>query len=128
MRACRTANVEKLTSIIEKGFDIESLDKDKLTGLIWAGRKGRIETAKFLLRHGADLEHGDNRNRTSLFHAVSFDQQDYVRYLVSKRANINVVDTHGWTPFDFAEASQFKDMITLLKQLGGVSGKDLKRE
>lgn len=121
MRACRTANIEKLQTILEKGFDIESLDKDQLTGLIWAGRKGKIETAKFLLSHGADLEHADSRNRTSLFHAVTFDRQDYVKYLASKGANVNVIDTHGWSPLDFAQASQFEDMQVLLKELGGIS-------
>ncbi|MFT5392057.1 MAG: ankyrin repeat protein [Gammaproteobacteria bacterium] len=53
MRAFRTGNIEKLSRAIDKDLDVDSRDENKLAGLIWAGRKGKIESAKLLLAAGA---------------------------------------------------------------------------
>jgi|FLMP01.2.fsa_nt_emb ankyrin repeat protein len=73
---------------------------------------------------GADLEKGDGRNRTSLFHAVTYNRQEYVKFMMSQGANVNAVDTHGWSPLDFAQGSQYMEMASLLIGFGGISCKN----
>jgi hypothetical protein len=88
-----------------------------LTGLIWAARKGKIDVARVLLAAGADLGAMDRRNRTAFFHAVALNQHAFVQYLASVGADVNSIDTHGWTPLDLARGHE--RMVALLQKLGG---------
>ena len=118
-RACRTGNVDLISDLLGKGIDPNSRDEDYLTGLIWAGRKGKIQSARVLLEHGAELELGDKRCRTPLFHAAVFNRCEFVQFLFSKGANVNPVDTHGCTPLDIALIEFPHEMAVTLKALGG---------
>ena len=120
-RACRTGKTEMIRSLLDKGIDPNARDEDFLTGLIWAGRKGKIETAQVLLERGALIELGDKRDRTPLFHAAVFNRQEFVCYLASLGANVNPVDCHGCTPLDIALMEYPDQMGVTLKQLGGIA-------
>jgi ankyrin repeat protein len=124
-RACRTGNVATIEAMIEKGVDVDALDEDKLSGLIWAGRKGQIESARVLLERGAAIELGDNRGRTALFHAAAFCHCEFVEYLAGVGANVNPIDCHGCTPLDIArlEYPRPGQMVATLERLGGVPAK-----
>ncbi|MBL8297712.1 MAG: ankyrin repeat domain-containing protein [Rhodanobacteraceae bacterium] len=118
-RACRTGNIKVIRECLGDGLDPNSRDEDFLTGLIWAGRKGKIESAQVLLEHGAELEAGDKRCRTALFHATVFNHLEFVEYLVARGANVNPVDMHGCTPLDIALIESPTQMAVTLKKLGG---------
>jgi ankyrin repeat protein len=118
-RACRTGNVKVIQQLLDKGLDPNARDEDFLTGLIWAGRKGKLESARVLLERGAELETGDKRCRTSLFHAAVFNRREFVEYLAGIGANVNPVDTHGCTPLDIARIEYPDEMAVTLKALGG---------
>ena len=75
--------------------------------------------AKTLLAHGANIEFKDVRGRTALFHAATFKRDAFVEYLATQGANVNPIDTHGWTPMDAAASSHFVKMTALLERLGG---------
>jgi ankyrin repeat protein len=127
-RACRTGNTTVIRALLEKGVDVNSRDEDHLTGLIWAGRKGKIESALVLLEHGAEIELGDKRGRTALFHAATFGRCDFVEYLASAGANVNPIDSHGCTPLDIAimEYPKPGEMVPTLEKLGGIHTNDLR--
>jgi ankyrin repeat-rich membrane spanning protein len=117
--ACSTGKAGAVRAYLDGGVDPDARDQYRLTGLIWAGRKGRIEVAKLLISRGADVEAGDVRGRTALFHAVTYKRYEFVEFLVKHGANVNPVDTHGWTPLDFARTSRHMKMVALLERLGG---------
>ena len=125
-RACRTGNTGVLRTLLERGIDADARDENFLTGMIWAGRKGKIESARILLEHGAAIELGDKRGRTPLFHAATFARCDFVEYLASAGANVNPVDCHGCTPLDLAvmEYPRPGKMVATLQRLGGVHARD----
>ncbi len=125
-RACRTGNVTVIRTLLASGIEVDARDENHLTGLIWAGRKGALESARVLLEHGAEIDLGDRRGRTALFHAATFGRCDLVRYLASAGANVNPVDCHGCTPLDLAVMEYPKPgaMLAMLKDLGAVHGKD----
>jgi ankyrin repeat protein len=85
-----------------------------------AGRKGRIEVADLLIKRGADVEAGDVRGRTALFHAVPYKRYEFVEFLATLGANVNPVDSHGWTPLDVATSGRNLKMVALLERLGAV--------
>ena len=117
-----------IQALIAKGVDPNARDEDFLTGLIWAGRKGKIDSAVVLLEHGAEIELGDKRGRTALFHAATFSRSDFVEYLASVGANVNPIDSHGCTPLDIAVMEYPKpgELVATLEKLGGVHANDLR--
>lgn len=118
INACSTGNATEVERLLREGAAADTRDKYGLTGLIWAGRKGRIEVAKVLLANGADIEGVDVRRRTSLFHAVTYKRYEFVEYLVLQGGNTNPIDMHGWTPLDFACTNHNVKMARLLEGLG----------
>ena len=92
-----------------------------MTGLINAARKGRVDVARLLASNGADLDIGDVRNRTALFHAVSFGHFDFVKEIIELGANPSTVDSHGWTPLDMARSQQRTKIEAILEQAGAES-------
>ncbi|MEX2172326.1 MAG: ankyrin repeat domain-containing protein [Pirellulales bacterium] len=119
IRACSSGDATMVAQLLREGVAADTRDKYKLTGLIWAGRKGHVEVAKILLLNGSDIEGIDVRGRTSLFHAVTYKRYDFVEYLVSQGGNVNPVDKHGWTPLDIATSNHNVKMARLLEGLGG---------
>ena len=117
--ACRTGNVPVATACLDQGVPPGSRDENKLTGLIWTGRKGRIDVMELLIARGVDIEECDNRSRTALFHAAVFNRLDYVQRIAALGADVNPVDCHGYTPMDGAWGQGYEQMCDLLRSLGG---------
>jgi ankyrin repeat protein len=116
--ACSSGRLELIAEVLSAGGPPDVRDENQLTGLIWAARKGQIPVARMLLDHGASIEAADVRGRTALFHAVSYKRYEFVEFLAQAGANLSPVDSHGWSPLDVAEVSQFKKMADLLRGLG----------
>jgi Ankyrin repeats (3 copies) len=119
--ACSTGNVPAVAEFLESGVPPESRDRNGLTGLIWAGRRGRIEVADLLLAKGASTEAVDGRGRTALYHAVTFKRYGFVEHLARLGANVNVVDEHGCTPREIAEIEGDEKMAASLATFGATS-------
>jgi ankyrin repeat protein len=122
--ACSTGKQAIVAEHLANGVHPEARDTNHLTGLIWAGRKGHVAVADVLLKAGAKVNVGDLRSRTSLFHAVTYKRYEYVLYFISRGADPNIVDTHGWSALDFAVSNQDQKMVGLLKDLGAKSARD----
>jgi ankyrin repeat protein len=71
-----------------------------------------------LIQRGADIDAGDVRGRTALFHAVPYKRYEFVEFLAKLGANINPIDSHGWTPLDVATTRRNVKMAALLERLG----------
>jgi len=125
--ACSTGNVPAVAEFLEAGVSPEARDGYGLTGLIWAGRKGRIGVADLLLDRGVAIDAVDRTGRTALYHAVTYKRYEFVEHLIHAGANVNPVDMHGWTPLDFAEVAGDKKMAAVLASLGAVSARDGRR-
>src|ERR1700753_2095689 len=87
IKACSSGKAENVRRMLVAGLSTDTRDENGLTGLIWAGRKGRVAVAEVLLAAGAEMEGKDRRGRTALFHAVTLRQHALVRKLASEGAN-----------------------------------------
>jgi ankyrin repeat protein len=117
-QACSTGKTKVVAAFLDQGVDPDARDKYQLTGLMWAGRKGRMEIAELLIGNGADIEAGDVRGRTALFHAACYKQYAFVQHLAKLGANVSPVDTHGCTPLDIATSGPDPKMVALLERVG----------
>ncbi|MCC6151164.1 MAG: ankyrin repeat domain-containing protein [Planctomycetes bacterium] len=118
--ACSTGKLEVVKGFLDNGVDPDARDKYGLTGLMWTGRKGHVQVAQLLLSRGAGIELGDANRRTALFHGVTFQRYELVKFLAQQGANVSPVDYHDWTPLDFSRTSGHKKMVALLEALGGL--------
>jgi ankyrin repeat protein len=85
---------------------------------------GWLPAVKFLVEElGADVNARDHNGYTPLHHAASRGDNELIRYLVSKGADVKAVARTGQTTVDMANGpvqrvQPFPDTITLLESLG----------
>lgn len=93
------------------------------TPLHQAAANGRIETVKLLLVHGAEINAIDNRGFSALSEASqpqsfgNVGNGGLIEFLVDKGANLDVKNTHGQTPLDYAKTRGWKDIAEVLRRL-----------
>ena len=65
----------------------------------------------------------DNYGWTPVFYAVKYNKKEIVKLLISKGANVNILDTNFDSPLDFAQTDEMKQFLI---SHGAKSGKELK--
>jgi uncharacterized protein len=73
-----------------------------LTALIFAAREGDLQTAKFLLDAGADVNQTSEYGWTPLLTATNNRHYQLGKYLIERGANPNIANKGGWTPLYLA--------------------------
>jgi ankyrin repeat protein len=68
------------------------------TPLLYAARQGHLETARLLVKFGANLEKADADGMTPLLMAILNGQIPLAQWLIETGANVNAVDWYGETP------------------------------
>ena len=93
-------------------FGIDATDGDARTALISAVNENNLDFIKWLLDHGANINHQD-RTGYSALHFIAQDKQvDLAKYFLDKGADPNLKDIHGNTPFMTAvHGSRFEKRI-----------------
>jgi ankyrin repeat protein len=88
---------------------------------------GWIPAVRFLIEeHGADVNARDLNGYTPLHHAAARGDNDLIRYLVSKGADVMLVSRRGQTTVDMANGpvqriQPFPETIALLESLGAIN-------
>lgn len=72
--------------------------------------------AKYLIDHGADINHVNNAKQPILFIPCWSNDQQMVSLLFEAGADVNYQDSRGWTPLMIAAAQGFEDLIEFLLQ------------
>merc|ERR1712130_865595 len=88
----------------------------------WACAKGKIESVKFLLTHGADINHKDSKGRTALDLAASSGDAYLVQYLLEQGAVMENVDISGMRPLDRAISCGNSDVVKCFLKKGAKLG------
>lgn len=108
-------------------------DSDGLTSLHYAVKKGDVGIVKALLNHpGIDLTKADKNRSTLLHDAVKNGDLEIAKALLNHPRHesiwLNVVDKNGHTPFYYAVADGYPDLIRLLAQKGANPTLDVKKD
>jgi ankyrin repeat protein len=93
-------DVAGLKDLLASGAPADAFGKDGLTPLMWAARKGRVETMKILLDAGARIDRRDVHfwGWTPMIHAIHKAQTEAVQLLIERGADVNAAANNGLTP------------------------------
>ena len=82
--AIESQNIDIVKLIINaQGVDYTASDYKKSNGLIYAAINGDVEIFKLLYEKGVDINAGDDKGRTPLYHAADKGHLDMVKYICS---------------------------------------------
>jgi len=107
-----TEDVETIDFLVEKGLQIESMDKESgLTGFHACCAGGCYQAAWIYLERGEDLEKTDSRNWTPLHYASFFGHLEVVHMLCESHVSVNAVDVKGYNPLQLAASKDYPDVV-----------------
>jgi ankyrin repeat protein len=78
--------------------------------------KGDVATAKKLIEYGASVNEKSN-GLTPLMIAARYNHVEIVKLLLEKGADVKAKDEKGITALKYAEASNAKDVVAMLKEV-----------
>lgn len=147
--AVNSGNVTLVRSILEEeSFLINDRDERGCTPLIIAAEQDHLDTARYLLEkgaevnardkegysaihvahslemarlllsHGADVNAEDNYGLTALHNAVLEGYADIAEVLIESGANVNAVEDKGFTPLRMAVEYKLPEIEMLLRRHG----------
>jgi ankyrin repeat protein len=112
---CR-CNDELLGLIIENGADLFDFDEEGVSIFDYAIAYNNISIVKRLLAAGVDVNSTRRKSGfTPLMGAVSYGRKEIVELLLENGANVDAVDSKGYTAADFARKMHKKSMLLLLE-------------
>ncbi|KAI0003904.1 ankyrin repeat-containing domain protein [Xylariaceae sp. FL0662B] len=127
IRAVKNEMPDSLVALmLEFGASVNATDRQKNTALHHAAARapldvmGNANVIQILLVHGADQGRKNERGRTPLHEAVSFERFDRARELLDYGANFEVADRRGWTPLLGAVAQGNAELTKLICERGAV--------
>lgn len=90
-----------------------------LTPLAFAVASGNTKMMRFLVAHGADVNHGvKSGGQTALVSAILGAQIEAVKTLIELKANVNAAMKDGTTPLKWARKGDQEEIIALLVAAG----------
>jgi len=116
---CIKSNYEELKTFPEKE-DVNVEDIMSNTPLHYASIRGSRETAKILLKRGANQEAKNIFGKTPLHFAAEKGHESVVDLLIEKKGDVNLKDPAGRTPLHFAAEGRNRKVVEILIKNGAI--------
>ena len=112
-------NKKMVKFLFENGkVDLDAVDADGNTPLMFAVKSGKREVAEYLLKKGAKVDYIDNFGVSPLHLATRKNSLELVTLFLEYGANINICDNYNQTPIFDAVMENNPKMIELLFENG----------
>jgi ankyrin repeat protein len=116
-RAAEDGILEQVQAHLNKGCNINALDKDKMSPLHHAVFNGHKEIVTLLLEHGANINlKGQEGQVTPLHLAAVRNNKEIVELLLQKGADLHAEDLYGRKPIHYAKSFRQTQIMDLLLQ------------
>ncbi len=142
--AALSHNPEAVQLLLQKGADVNAAtmlpataarrttnnirngppNNSKVTALHNAAAFGPVESVRYLVKAGANVNARDSRNLSPLFFALAteYPSLEIVRSLIGAGADVKAPDSSGDTPLDWADKFGYPEIIAELRKAGADHG------
>ena len=100
--ADKKGDIATITTLLDKGADINAEDKNGYTPIHFAAHAGQLRSISVLLDRGADIEARDENGETLLHWAAWKGANDILDTLSRRGADAHAKNNKGETPLDVA--------------------------
>jgi hypothetical protein len=111
---------EMIQILLEAGADIEKLYYDE-TPLMLSAVHGKINSAKILIKSGANLNLKNKYGKTASIIAAIYNQRDILDLLYQNKADLASTDSAALSPFDYAYRNQNVETLDFMINIAGNS-------
>ncbi|OGE46790.1 hypothetical protein PENARI_c110G02541 [Penicillium arizonense] len=113
--AMRTKNETIIrTLLLNKRADINWQDQRRQTPLVYAIERNLLSTASLLLDFNPCLNITDDKNRSAIWYAIAFCDENLVQVLLERGSDIRTPDYKRFSPFSLAIAKKTPRITRLL--------------
>ncbi len=131
-RAAKEGYLNIMEMLISKGADVNIKNKNGVTPLHFAAQNGQLNIATLLADKGAQVDAKSLIGTTPLHFAVEYGSLEIIKFLLEHGADANArregrtpLDLTRNMPFSKVTAKQKADVVSLLRQYGGKTAKEL---
>lgn len=118
MQAMRGNNIQAFKDALAKGVNVNALDKDGGTPLMYIAPNTPTEIVKLLLEKGANVNIKDWLGWTPLMTSALYGRTEIGKLLIEKGAKVNEKSNAGWTPLMYAAYNGHIEIGKLLIEKG----------
>jgi uncharacterized protein YegJ (DUF2314 family) len=115
----RTGRLDRLRRLLAENPELVRAQTDEgETPVHQAAKYGQLETLRFLLEQGGDVNARSKQGVTALHFAAGFGELETVKLLLEKGAEADPKEETGITPIMAAQAQSHQEIVELLKNAG----------
>ena len=114
LHSVKNNNLDITKALLSNGANIDEVDKNGDTPLLFALKADYLELVQFLLSRNANFEAKDKDNMTPLLLACKIGNLKLVQFLFNKNANVEVKNINKDTILTIAAESGHKDIVEFL--------------
>ena len=111
IRAISMGDHNTVTSLLQKGLDVDSVDREGDTLLMMAAKEGNVNVIRALLSRKPKVGAQNSLGESALMFASIKGHLEVVKLLLAEGAQI---DQAGWTPLMYAASMNRIDVMKLL--------------
>ena len=111
-KAIRMDNPVQIQSLLDRGFDANTINPDGVHGLFMALQLGSFKVAQTLIQWPRTrVEWRNDKDESALMIASIKGRTDLMKALIDKDADVNKT---GWSPLHYAASGQQADVVEML--------------